>query len=102
MEGNDCFQINPNCFETLFFSKIKIKKNKENGYSFIVYYPDGKIGKYKQLVNGQHYISTFIDAIGNKIHYEHSLNFGTPYFKRVSYGGRSPFTDLYYINFSLK
>lgn len=38
-------------------------------------------------MHGQHYISTFIDAIGNKIIYENSLNFGTPYIKRVSYGG---------------
>ncbi|WP_303849697.1 hypothetical protein [Apibacter mensalis] len=47
MDGQRLYQINPNCFETLFFSKIKILKNIENGYSFIVNYPDGKIGKYK-------------------------------------------------------
>lgn len=46
IDGQRLFRINPNYFETLFFSKIKIKKNKENGYSFIVNYPDGKIGKY--------------------------------------------------------
>lgn len=102
MDGQRLIQINPNCFETLLFSKIKISKNTENDYSFIVNYPDGKIGKYKEIVSGQHYISTFIDAIGNEIHYEYSLDFGTPYIKRVSYGGRSPSTDTYYINFLFK
>lgn len=55
-----------------------------------------KLENTKNLVHVQHYISTFIDSIGNKIHYEYLLDFGTPYIKRVSYGGRSLFTDTYY------
>lgn len=47
MDGQLLFQINPNCFETLFFYKIKILKNIENGYFFIVNYPDGKIENTK-------------------------------------------------------
>ena len=60
-----------------------------------------KLENTKNLVHVQHYISTFIDSIGNKIHYEYLLDFGTPYIKRVSYGGRTLFTDTYYYtNFS--
>lgn len=46
-----------------------------------------KLENTKNLVHVQHYISTFIDSIGNKILYEYLLDFGTPYIKRVSTEG---------------
>ncbi len=101
LDGQRLVKTGENSYETRLFSKLIILRNSE-GYSFIVKYPDGKIGKYKQLVYGQHYISAISDALGHETHYEYSVTSNVPYIKSISYGGASVSTDTYKIEFTFK
>ncbi|MFP5040288.1 RHS repeat-associated core domain-containing protein [Parasediminibacterium sp. JCM 36343] len=100
-----------NTFVTQKFSTIKVTKDFSTDYPFIVQFPDGKISKYKNLQsNGNYYISTISDALGNEIHYTYTLiadltNNGivtryVPYLEKISYGGKDITTDKYYIKFN--
>lgn len=102
LDGQRLITTFRNQYETQLFSKLRISRYTENGYSFVVKYPDGKIGKYKELVDGQHYITTFIDALGNEIHYDYTVNVGVPYIKSISYGGTNTNSDTYKIEFSFE
>ncbi|MDR2121540.1 MAG: hypothetical protein LBP34_00305, partial [Flavobacteriaceae bacterium] len=102
LDGQRLIKINETTYETQVFSKLKISKGTESGYSFIVQYPDGKIGKYKELAYGQHYICTFIDALEYEIHYEYTKESGITYIKSISYGGKTVSADTYKIEFIFK
>ena len=120
-DGNDPFYLDgqrlipgdvSNTFITQKFSTIKVTKDYSTDYSFIVQYPDGKIAKYKNLQsNGNYYISSISDALGNEIHYTYTIKAEEtnsdlvvtryiPYLEKISYGGTNLTEDKYYINFT--
>lgn len=102
LDGQRLIKISATEFATEKFSKIKITKQTSGEFSFIVQYTDGKIAKYKEIVSGQHYISTFIDSFNNQIHYTYSVLGSTPRLTQCSYGGTDVNSDKFYINFNYK
>ncbi len=98
LDGQRLLKITSTNFETEKYSKIKITKQTSGEFSFIIQYTDGKIAKYKQLVNGQHYIVLFIDALDNKIEYSYTVNNNIPVLNAISYGGDTVSTK-FFINF---
>ncbi|WP_029988654.1 RHS repeat-associated core domain-containing protein [Myroides odoratimimus] len=80
-------------FKTLLYSEIKIQKVNKDDFSFIVYYPNGKIAKYKTLSSDSgealretHMISEMSDANGNKIQYEYFIETDNIYLSKITYG----------------
>ncbi len=102
LDGQRLIKTGTNTYETRLYSKVQILKGTDGNYSFIVKYPDGKIGKYKQLGYGQHYISTFIDPLGTEIHYQYTTSGNIPFLSSISYGGTSAGNDTYKIEFTYK
>lgn len=101
-DGQRLLEINTTTYVTEKFSKIKIIKPTTGEFSFIVQYTDGKVAKYKELLNGQNYISTFIDQFNNEIHYTYLVENNSIRVTKISYGGSSESTDKFYINFIYK
>ncbi len=102
LDGQRLIKTGTNTYETRLYSKVQVLKGTDGNYSFIVKYPDGKIGKYKQFGYGQHYISTFIDALGNEIHYQYTTSGNILFLSSISYGGTSTGNDTYKIEFTYK
>jgi len=102
LDGQRLIKINDTTFATEKFSKVKITKYTSGEFQFVIQYPDGKIAKYKELVENQYYISTFIDAFNNEIHYSYQTENRVPVITKVSYGGTSVNNDPYFINFIYK
>jgi RHS repeat-associated protein len=96
LDGQRLIQIGSSTdYQTELFSHIKIKKVNTSGYSFRVQYPDGKVAKYKEIVNGQHYIALIMDGYGNEIQYNYITSSNTPYIDTIKYGkttGTHPFS----------
>ncbi|MGA9211713.1 RHS repeat-associated core domain-containing protein [Kaistella sp.] len=102
LDGQRLIKISPTSFVTKTFSKIKVTKPVTGDYSFIVQYTDGRIAKYKEIVSGQSYISTFIDAFDNEIHYTYESENNIPRIVKISYGGTNIRNDKFYVNFIYK
>ncbi|HAP94963.1 MAG TPA: hypothetical protein DCP54_04280, partial [Chryseobacterium sp.] len=103
LDGQRLIKITDYEYVTEKFSKIKIQKLASgNEYSFIVKYTDGRIAKYKELLTGQHYISTMLDAFDNEIHYGYNIEHNTPMLIQVSYGGSSWINDKFFANIYYK
>lgn len=102
LDGNRLLQVNSTTFKTEKFSKIKITKPSSGEFKFIVQYTDGKIAKYKELVQGQCYISALIDSFNNEIHYSYTVENNSPRINKISYGGSDPSNDKFYIDFIYK
>ncbi|WP_435522774.1 SpvB/TcaC N-terminal domain-containing protein [Chryseobacterium indoltheticum] len=102
LDGQRLIKVNETTFVTEKFSKVKITKSNYGDYQFIIQYPDGKIAKYKELVTGQFYISTFIDPFNHEIHYTYQVDNKVPVLTKVSYGGSNVTNDKFYVNFIYK
>ncbi len=102
LDGQRLIKINETTFVTEKFSKVKISRPSSGEYQFIIQYPDGKVAKYKELINGQFYISSFADSFNNEIHYSYLLENNVPIITKISYGGTSSANDKFYINFTYK
>ncbi|SDF50744.1 RHS repeat-associated core domain-containing protein [Epilithonimonas hungarica] len=102
LDGQRLLKITDNEYVTEIFSKIKITKQTAGEYQFIVKYTDGRIAKYKELVTGQYYISTIVDALDNQIHYTYEVANNVPVLTKISYGGANVATDKFYVNFLYK
>lgn len=102
LDGQRLIKINETTFVTEKFSKVKITKPASGEFQFVIQYTDGRIAKYKELVTGQYYISTFIDAFDNEIHYSYQVENNVPVITKISYGGTSVANDKFYINFLYK
>lgn len=89
LDGQRLIKLSDTNFVTEKFSKIKISKQTSGEFSFIIQYTDGKIGKYKELVSGQNYISKFIDSFNNEINYSYQIENNVPRITSVTYGGIS-------------
>ena len=99
LDGQRLIKNNATDFVTEKFSKIKITKPASGDFSFIVQYTDGRIAKYKELINGQNYISVFIDSFNNEIHYNYQIENNVPNITKISYGGTSVANDKFFIDF---
>ncbi|MDQ1858423.1 RHS repeat-associated core domain-containing protein [Chryseobacterium sp. WLY505] len=102
LDGQRLIKINETTFSTERFSKLKVSKPALGEYQFIIQYPDGKVAKYKELINGQFYISSFTDSFNNEIHYSYQTENNVPVITKISYGGTSSANDKFYINFTYK
>lgn len=102
LDGQRLLKRNDAEYVTHIFSKIKITRQTSGEFQFIVKYTDGRIAKYKELVTGQYYISTMIDAQNNEIHYSYDVADFVPVLTKISYGGTSVSTDKFYVNFLYK
>lgn len=102
LDGQRLLKINETTFATEKFSKVKISKPESGEFQFIIQYPDGKIARYKELVTGQFYISSFTDSFNNEIHYSYQAENNVPVVTKISYGGTSSINDKFYINFTYK
>lgn len=102
LDGQRLIKNTATDFVTEKFSKIKITKQTSGEFSFIVQYTDGRVAKYKEIIPGQHYITTFIDSFNNQIHYTYSVLGNTSRLTQCSYGGNDVATDKFYINFNYK
>ncbi|MEN2436559.1 SpvB/TcaC N-terminal domain-containing protein [Weeksellaceae bacterium A-14] len=98
LDGQRLIKLTSTSFITEKFSKLKITKPSSGDYSFIVQYTDGRIAKYKEILSGQYYISTFIDAFNNEIHYAYATENNTARITKISYGT----SDKFYIEFIYK
>lgn len=108
LDGQRLIKINETTYATEKYSKVKITKPVTGEYSFVVQYTDGKIAKYKELAEGQHYLIVFSDSFDNQIHYSYESNIATTTLRKnirltkISYGSTDVTNDPYYINFLYK
>ncbi len=102
LDGQRLLKINETTFATEKFSKVKISKPTSGEFQFVIQYPDGKIARYKELVTGQFYISSFTDSFNNEVHYSYQAENNVPVVTKISYGGTSSANDKFYINFTYK
>lgn len=102
LDGQRLIKVNETTFVTEKFSKVKITRPASGEFQFIIQYTDGRVAKYKELITGQYYISTFIDAFDNEIHYSYLVENRVPVITKISYGGANVAGDKFYINFIYK
>lgn len=92
LDGGRLLSTDGVSFSTLLYSEIKIQKVNNGDYSFIIYYPNGKIAKYKQIsrdsdmLKESHMISEMSDANGNRINYEYFVDNDNVYLSKIIYG----------------
>jgi len=100
LDGQRLLKTSSTDFVTEKYSKIKITKQTEpSEYNFVVQYTDGKVAKYKELTEGQHYVSLMTDPFDNEIHYTYTVTNNIVYINTISYGGNSVANDKFFVNF---
>lgn len=85
LDGQRLIKVTDTDYSTEKFSKIKILKSSD-GSRFTVKYTDGKIAYYEELLPGQFYIVSIIDAFNNKIDYSYNVINQVPVLVKCSYG----------------
>lgn len=100
LDGERLLKVSATTYVTEKYSKIKITKQSAGSeFGFIIQYTDGRIAKYKELVPGQYYIATLIDALDNEVHYAYNITSNVPVLTTISYGGNSAANDKFFVEF---